>query len=250
MSSIYIGSARIDENGKIKNGQSGDQKQVLKNGTDYSGEVSIQKFYVHSKGWYIIRARKVSHANNLASKMIIACNNPNIGYDQNQRLGVVSAGTDCVSPTECDCSSLVRRCIIESTRKDPGNFTTATESIVLNRTELFLQKIPFTSIDNTPIYDGDILVTKSSGHTVIVVSGNPRPNLVIPNNTLKKGSKGNSVKQLQYLLNMLGANLDTDSSFGQKTEDALKKYLQIAYDLIPDGSYGPKSRKKMKELLG
>ncbi|MCQ2088005.1 MAG: peptidoglycan-binding protein [Bacilli bacterium] len=249
MSSIYIGSARIDENKKISGGKAGDQLQSINlEDNDYTGEVSLQKFYVHSKGWYIIRPRKISHANNLASKMIVACNNPNIGYDQSERLGIISGGIDCRFATECDCSSLVRRCIIESAKKDPGNFTTATEAIVLNRTQLFLQKIVYKS-GETQLYDGDILVTKTSGHTAIVVSGNPRPNISIPNITLKYGSIGIAVKNLQYCLNMCGANLNVDGSFGKLTRNAVKKW-QNTYDLDDDGSYGPKSRKKMKELLG
>ena len=53
---IMIGSARIDERGKISGGSAGDQKQKsLTN--DTVGEVSMQTMYTHSKGWYIIRPR-------------------------------------------------------------------------------------------------------------------------------------------------------------------------------------------------
>lgn len=41
---LVVGSARIDENGKISGGALGDN-----NGR----EVSTQPYYLHSKGWYV-----------------------------------------------------------------------------------------------------------------------------------------------------------------------------------------------------
>lgn len=243
---IYFGSARIGENGKITGGAAGDQKQATT--PDIKGEVSIQPFYVHSKGWYILRAKSVSGANILAERMIKACNNANIGYDQNQRLGVIANGIDTKVSTECDCSSLVRQCVKEAFFKDPGNFTTATEVSMLKKSELFLEKIAFVSLEKTPLYDGDILTTKTSGHTGIIVSGNPRPALSAPLNTIKKGAKGEHVKKLQKALNICGASIEADGLFGSKTLDALKKW-QITYGLTADGSYGPKSYQKMRTLL-
>lgn len=159
---IIIGSARCDENGKYSGGKVGDQ--TVK-------EVSTQKFYVSSKGWYILRPKNVSHANALANKMLQACNNKNIGYDQSNRLGIVTYGIETKTKTECDCSSLVRQCIKEAIGKDVGNFTTSNEVAVLVNSGLF-DKISYTS--STTLYSGDILVTKTKGHTVIVVSGNNR----------------------------------------------------------------------------
>ena len=167
---VYIGSARIDENGKASGGAVGDQKQTSK--PDYSGEVSQQKFYVHSKGWYVIRAKDVNVATGLAGAMIQACNNKNIGYDQFNRLGVVKYGTGTSTKTECDCSSLVRQCVKEASGKDPGNFTTANEVTMLVKTGLFSDIITYTS--GMTLYTGDILVTKTQGHTVIVTSGAAR----------------------------------------------------------------------------
>lgn len=166
---VYVGSARIDERGAATNGKAGDQKQTST--PDYVGEVSQQKFYVHTKGWNILRAKKDDVAQRLADSMIRACNNSNLGYDQNQRLGVVTNGTGSTIKTECDCSSLVRRCILEALGVDPGNFTTGNEATVVMKTGAF-DKIPYKSGDK--LYTGDILVTKTKGHTVIVTQGNPR----------------------------------------------------------------------------
>lgn len=160
---IRIGSARIDERGKLTGGKAGDQT---------GREVSEQNFYVHSKGWYILRPLSDAHAQKIAERMQAACANPNIGYDQNQRLGIIKAGIDTKSPTECDCSSLVRQCVREATGKDPGNFTTANEKGMLLNTGLFEA---LTYRTGTKVCTGDILVTKSKGHTVICTQGPSRP---------------------------------------------------------------------------
>lgn len=165
--SIIVGSARHDENGKLVNGKAGDQT---------GKEVSTQTMYTHSKGWYIVRAKDVNHANKIAERMQSACNNNNIGYDQNQRLGIINHGIDTNTKTECDCSSLVRQCVKEATRKDPGNFTTINLINVLQKTGLFEKEIAYVNQTKTPVYNGDILVTKTKGHTVVVVSGNSRQN--------------------------------------------------------------------------
>ena len=171
--SIMVGSARIDERGNASGGAAGDQKQTSAT-NDLTGEVSMQKMYSHSKGWYILRPKSAAHAVKMADLMKAACNNANIGYDQGNRLGVVQHGIMTAVKTECDCSSLVREVVKEATGKDPGNFTTANEAAALEATGLFESKRSYVSQSATPVYDGDVLVTKAKGHTVIVVSGNAR----------------------------------------------------------------------------
>lgn len=166
---VIIGSARIDERGKASGGAAGDQKQTST--PDYKGEVSMQTFYVPSAGWNIVRAKSADHAVKIAAAMITACNNKNIGYDQGGRYGIIKAGTGTKAKTECDCSSLIRRCVIEATGKDPGDFNTASEASVLKSTGMF-DVIPYTN--NATLYTGDILVTKTKGHTVAVTSGAAR----------------------------------------------------------------------------
>ena len=167
---VIIGSARIDERGRSIGGKAGDQKQSK--APDYSGEVSLQNFYVASKGWYILRPKSAEHAAKMAERMHAACNNVNIGYDQGGRLGIIQNGINTTKPTEADCSSLVRACVKEATGKDPGNFTTANEAKVLEATGLFNKKMAYTY--RTTLYTGDVLVTKKKGHTAIVVSGASR----------------------------------------------------------------------------
>lgn len=156
---IVIGSARIDENGKLAGGKAGDQ-------TDK--EVSTQEFYIHTKGWMVLRPKAKEMADILALAMDTACKNPHIGYDQNQRLNILKVGISTSIDTECDCSSLVRCCVIAASGKDPGNFTTLNELSVLKNTGLF--ETPFEYSKGMTLYAGDILVTKTKGHTAIVIS--------------------------------------------------------------------------------
>ena len=189
MSDVIIGSARMGENGSITGGKKGDQKQTGKD--DYKGEVSLQKFYVHKKGWYILRPKSPEVANALAIAMYNACNNKNIGYNQSQRLDIMKTGTQTTVPTNCDCSSLVRKCILEASGKDVGNFTTYNEALILVKSALFREKERFTS--NSTLYTGDVLVTCSKGHTVIVTKGKNRtitPEVV--NALVYPAYKGNS----------------------------------------------------------
>lgn len=58
--------------------------------------------------------------------------------------------------------------------------------------------------------------------------------------TIKMGSKGEYVKELQKLLNQNGNNLEVDGIFGAKTESAVRKY-QIQKGLAVDGIVGPKT---------
>lgn len=166
---IIVGSARSDERGKLYGGVVGDQT---------GREVSTQPFYMHSKGWYVLRPKSVDVANKIAEAMKQGCNNDRIGYNQHNRFGVVTNVKkykklkDIIVKTECDCSSLVRACIYQATGKDVGNFTTVNEVSVLESSGLFNKKFKCLSVSD--VCNGDVLVTKSKGHTVVVVSGRPR----------------------------------------------------------------------------
>lgn len=164
MATVLIGSARIDEHGNAAGGKAGDQKQKTNN-PDWVGEVSVQNYYLHKQGWRVLRPNRNAHE--LAFAMLRACNNPNIGYDQNQRLGVVQHGTDTNVATECDCSSLVRQCVKEAMGVDVGNFTTINEAQTLTKSGLFREVV----LDKNTLQEGDVLVTKTKGHTAIVVQG-------------------------------------------------------------------------------
>lgn len=164
-----VGSARIDENGNAVHGRAGDQT---------GKEVAIEPYYNHRLGWYMLRAKDSDKARKIGLAMVEACMNENIGYDQSGRYGVI----ECLKvygrlakinkPTEADCSSLVRACCIQAGIQ-VGDFNTASEVAVLERTGAFNKAVAVTP--STKLQVGDILVTKSKGHTVIVTESDNKP---------------------------------------------------------------------------
>lgn len=211
--SIIIGSARSDENGNLSGGKAGDQKQ--KKTDDYTGEVSLQEMYVHKKGWYIIRPKDDTVASKLSKSMKTACNNKNIGYNQAKRNDIIKVGTATKEKTSTDCSALVRCCVKEATGKDPGSFTTANEKTILQKSGYFNNAIAYKSQKETPVYNGDVLVTKTKGHTVIVVSGSPR------------GVKSTSIKYYPIYLGHSTSIVDALASVGE-SDTGISKRKKIA----------------------
>ena len=165
---VVVGSARIDENGNANWGKAGDQT---------SKEVATEPYYKHRLGWYMLRPKEAAVARKIGLAMVEACLNHNIGYDQSERYGVIN----CLKkygriakinePTEADCSSLVRACCIQAGIQ-VGDFNTSSEVAVLERTGAFQKAVIVTN--DTKLCVGDILVTRSKGHTVIVTEGYPR----------------------------------------------------------------------------
>lgn len=166
--SVKIGSARIDENGKARGGKAGDQT---------GREVSTQSWYLHSKGWRVFRAKLPEAAALIADDMQAACNNPMIGYDQGQRGTLYDVakkvGYNCAyvkTKCETDCSALVRVCCAYAGIMLP-NFRTTDEASVLLKSGAFTE-LTGAKYQESSAYlrRGDILVTKTQGHTVVVLS--------------------------------------------------------------------------------
>lgn len=231
---IYIGSARHDEHGACySGGKAGDQLQTST--FDTKGEVSQQAFYVHSKGWQVLRLKNKSDRSALGAKMRKACNNANIGYDQSNRTAILKNGVGSTTPTECDCSSLVRQCVKEATGKDPGNFTTENELSALLATRLFEHKGRYTS--SMSLCVGDVLVTSTKGHTAIVTITGDSDMGINEIELVKYGSKGATVAMLQGALRYKGYSLSVDGDFGTNTTKQVKKY-QKNKGLAQDGICG------------
>lgn len=165
---VNIGSARIDENSHAKGGKAGDQT---------GKEVSTQSWYKHSKGWRVFRAKNPALAEKIAQDMQWACDNNNIGYDQGQRNTLYNVskplGFNCEKvSTKCetDCSALVRVCCAYAGIMLP-NFRTITEpSILLNSGYFYEMKGKQYTDSSDYLLRGDILCTKTQGHTVVVLS--------------------------------------------------------------------------------
>lgn len=173
--SVLIGSARIDENGNATGGKAGDQKS--------GKEVSTQNWYLNNKGWRVFRAIDPVKRKMIAYAMQAACNNNNIGYDQNPNpsLFKVSKKYDydpakVTEKCETDCSKLVRVCCWYA-GIHVEYFTTAYEGTALLNTGEFeeMKGDKYTNSSNYLIA-GDILVTKTKGHTVVVLSNGPLAN--------------------------------------------------------------------------
>ena len=185
---VYVGSAHIDERGKAKGGKAGDQ-----NGR----EVSTQKFYVHSKGWVVLRPKSREAGRKIAWDMQAACDNPHIGYDQSQRNTLYAEakpyGFDCSKvkvDCETDCSSLVRVCCCYAGIM-VGAFSTANEASVLTKTGQFV-KLTDSKYTTKPDYlrAGDVLVTATQGHTVVALNdgalaGDDEPDIPAPANPVQ-----------------------------------------------------------------
>jgi hypothetical protein len=166
--SVKIGSARIDENGKAHGGAAGDQT---------GKEVSTQSWYAHTKGWVLLRAKSAEARERIARCMQAACDNKHVGYDQYQRDTLYNDakqyGFDVSKVTkdvETDCSALVRVCV-NYAGISVGSFRTTNQASVLMATGAFEK---FTDDAHTKksanLLRGDILVTKTQGHTVVVLS--------------------------------------------------------------------------------
>jgi hypothetical protein len=108
----------------------------------------------------------------------------------------------------------------------------------------------FANIDFDSVEAGtDTTVTTSTTTTkktsTTAENGNPYTAPASTGVTLKKGSKGESVKWVQFELNMWKSNLTVDGSYGDKTVAQVKAY-QKAKGLTADGIAGPATIKKLK----
>lgn len=206
---VYIGSARINEKNRVTGGREGDQKQTST--PDYKGEVSQEKFYVHELGWDVYRFINPEHAIAMAAAIIQACNNKNVGYGQDGRALILKYGTASKVPVEGDCGTLVRQGFKEATGVDPGEFNTANEGAKLLATKL-VEKIPYRA--GMVLYIGDILCTKTKGHTATVTVGAARN---VKNSTYYPIYAGNTTS----IVTALAAVEEKDTSYKHRANIAV-----------------------------
>ena len=162
---VKIGSARSS----FGNTEAGDQ-----NG---GKEVSTQDWYLHSKGWYVYRAKDPVVREKIAEAMQKACDNDDIGYSQGTRdtlyNNVKPYGFDPSKTTKkvnTDCSALVRVCCGYA-GIPLSNFITSTlggRLMASGKFDKFTTEKYCKSSDY--LLRGDILCTKTKGHTVVVLS--------------------------------------------------------------------------------
>jgi len=77
-----------------------------------------------------------------------------------------------------------------------------------------------------------------------------QPKYPLPNGILKRGSRGEAVKQLQRALNAARFKCgQVDGIYGPKTEDAVRRFQMVYLPHEVDGIYGPKTKAKLAEVL-
>ncbi|SFU35403.1 peptidoglycan-binding domain-containing protein [Butyrivibrio sp. INlla21] len=238
--------ASCDENRKIKGGAAGDQT---------GKEVCTRSWY--SKPWsYVLRPKDPQIAEKAIQAAISLAKSNKVGYDQNQRntlyneLKKHNFDVNKIGFCETDCSAFVTACYIiggipqlnytsnapttstmVKTFLDTGYFEPLTDAKYL-KTDMFLKR-------------GDILV-KPGAHTVMVVEvSNPYKE---PTTLIKKGSKGDGAKWVQWQLACKGYLEwnEVDGEFGPKSHNATVTF-QKANNLEADGIVGPKTREILRK---
>ena len=264
MATVQLACASIDERGKISGGKAGNQT---------GKELRIRNYYVHSKGWRVLRCIHPEMRPLIAQAMKAAVNNRNIGYDQNQRntlyKQVQNAGFDpakATTPCETDCSALVRVAVLYALRKC-GNGASVADFYTANEASILLKTGLFTEMEGTRytrrsdyLCAGDILVTRTKGHTEVVLNNGSRADTTagtehkyaLGERLLKNGSEGADVKELQSLLIQLGYDCGrwgADGDFGDMTEMAVKCFQQD-HDLVCDGIAGKNTFAALDATIG
>lgn len=272
---VKIGSARINEKGRVTGGKAGDQT---------GGEVGTQNWYLHSKGWVVIRPKDKNSAEKIAQCMEWACANDNIGYCQTHRddLRKIAVkykySVDKVKvKVEVDCSALVRVCCLYA-GISVGDFNTASEISALKKTgkfEIITDKSVCESSDK--LKRGDILVTKTKGHTVVVLTNgakvlnnsvtntncnnSPSVKLIVDGvmgaDTTKRAQQvfgtpvdGKISNQLSDYKTICKGILTAEWSDKKKGGSALVKAIQKWVGATPDGYIGSDTIKKLQRKLG
>ena len=253
---VKIGSARMGENGKITGGKPGDQT---------GREVSTQHWYAHSKGWRVFRAKNAGVGHKIAECMEKICANDRIGYNQAQRGTLYAAVKDhgfdpdkLKIKVNTDCSAAVRVCCCYA-GITVGNFNTSNEASCLLATGAFVE---LTGSEYTRSSDrlrkGDILVTRTKGHTVVVLTDGkkagsaPEKPLKLGDRELRNDMEGEDVRQLQSMLIQLGYDCGrwgADGDFGDMTEIAVRCF-QKDHDLACDGIAGKNTVAALEAAIG
>lgn len=254
---VLIGNASIDERGKAKGGLAGDQT---------GKEVCTRTWY--DKDWdAVLRPKTVALAENSARICEQICADEHTGYGQDQRNTLWNAykQTGKVIPTknvECDCSSFMTYCAILGGANITygSNAPTTSTMVSVFKNSGCYEVLTDKKYTESPDYlkRGDILVKKGS-HTVMVLTDGAKANtnsystgiIVIPKATIRKGDKGENVKQLQTALNTLFASgLHVDGSFGNLTYNAVVNTQRTLknvglYTSTIDGVFGANNRKAL-----
>ena len=242
---VMVGSARSS----FGNTSPGDQ-----NG---GKEVSTQAWYLHSKGWYVYRAKDPAVRKKIAEAMEKACANNAIGYHQGTRNSLYNDIKDngfdpskTSKKVNTDCSALVRVCCAYAGIM-LGDFITSNEGSVLVNSGKFdkLTTDKYCKQDDY-LLRGDILVTRTKGHTAVALGNGAKAGSEVVSvayklgdRILKNGMTGDDVKELQEMLISLDYECGVwgaDGEFGDATQIAVERF-QTAHGCMVDGEVGPET---------
>lgn len=241
ITTIITGGAHISENGS-KYGSAGDQKQSG-SGTDYSGEVSMrtknESQFKSSFGSYLLyRPKSPDDAATMASLMITACNNPNIGYSQAATSGpggrgaIFTYGASTTTPINCDCASLVSYCISNAMGVSVNAATSGLGTQITSTNKFFAPvSVSTISFSSNPPYNGDVLL-KAGAHAELVVAGNPREG---KEDEIVAGSWAGNGTEIQGYRDQFGVVYD----FTPRTTapESNNSYYNQSYGVTANGSY-------------
>ena len=274
MSNVMIGHANGDEKGGASGGQAGDQT---------GREVCIQAWYSSGSGWnMVLRPKTATLAEKMAKVCEWLCNSNLVGYDQSQRNTLYNEleklnwqYTRLTTKCETDCSALMGTCAKaagSNVQRCYGNCC-----YTGNQKDLFMQTGDFILLTDSKyltssnyLKRGDVLLRHNeatgSGHTAMVLSNGPyasgtaTPAQSMPTSNpfsaplfnVKRGSKGQGVKWVQYILYKAGYGIGTyedfvDGIFGLNT-DACTKRFQRDHNLEVDGIVGPMTKAALRQV--
>ena len=267
---VKIGHASGDERGKISGGKAGDQT---------GKEVCSRNWYKHSKGWYTAIPTDPEMLEYIATAAERAVANNDIGYDQSQNRtlwnNVKDKGYDPAKTTkavETDCAELGALCAQYALEKTGKNVVVAdsySASLINNLVKTgYFKKLTADKYTNQDSYllRGMIQATRTKGHVWIILSNGSKASLkefygnnvtvtekplTFGDRTLRNGSEGEDVAQLQSYLIQLGYDCGSwgaDGDFGDATEIAVKEF-QTDNKLEVDGIVGPMTYAALEAAL-
>lgn len=166
---VLIGGASINEFGTLEGGKPGDQT---------GKEVYVQDWYLHSKGWVVIRAKNPTMRLKIAQDIRWGCANEWVGYSYwdhcytlyNEAAKYNFDYSKVKTPCETNCAKFVLGACKYAGSK-VKDFNTGNEVAMFKETgefDIFMDEKHCKS--DKWLMEGDILVTASKGHTVVVLS--------------------------------------------------------------------------------
>lgn len=268
---VMIGHANGDEKGGSFGGLAGDQT---------GRELCIQPWYRSGSGWNIVlRPKSALLAEKMATICEWICNSNLVGYDQGQRNTLYNEleklnwnYTRLTTKCETDCSALMGTCAKaagSNVQRVYGNccYTGNQQDLFMKTGDFILLTDSRYLTSGNYLRRGDILMRHNaitgSGHTAMVLSSGPYATVAsqnIPETNpffapilnVKRGSKGQGVKWVQYILYKAGYGLGAyndfvDGEFGVNTDACVKRF-QRDNNLEVDGIVGPMTRAALKKV--